>query len=126
MLLGRVDDVVIGCAVRHWRGTRGDIWGWWRNESTGVVEHGLLMRHRMHLDRLLVGVWVIGSLRGVRRGMERSSMDGSFWDVREWCSGGLGRVGRVSRMGIHVWEIGSGYVFRIYGSVVALVVHDCG
>lgn len=54
--------------------------------------HGLWMRHRMHLDRLLMGVLVVGSLWRVRRGMKRSSVDGSFWDVREWCSGGLGGV----------------------------------
>lgn len=55
MLLGSVNDIVTGCAIRHWRGAGGDVWGWWRDESAGVVVHGLWMRHRMHLDRLLMG-----------------------------------------------------------------------
>lgn len=32
----------------------------------------------------------------------------------------------MSRMGVHVWEIRSGYVFRIYSTIIALVVHNCG
>lgn len=55
MLLGSVNDIVTGCAIRHWRGAGGDVWGRRRDESAGVMVHGLWMGHRMHLDRLLMG-----------------------------------------------------------------------
>lgn len=32
----------------------------------------------------------------------------------------------MSGMGVHVWEIRSRYVFRIYSTIIALVVHNCG
>lgn len=78
--LDRVHDIMTGSSIWHGRGTRRNIWRWRGDEiCPGIVVHGLLLGDWMH--HLLLGVWVVCSLRRILGWVERSSVDSTFRDV---------------------------------------------